>query len=101
DFHVTGVQTCALPILMKQLPSAITHAHQNQIVHRDIKPQNILIDHNGHVMITDFGIALALSATSITQTNSVLGSVHYLSPEQARGGLATKKSDIYSLGIVM
>src|SRR5690606_28750241 len=87
--------------IMKQLTSAITHAHQNQIVHRDIKPQNILIDHNGHVMITDFGIALALSATSITQTNSVLGSVHYLSPEQARGGLATKKSDFYSLGIVM
>ncbi|MBW8351805.1 Stk1 family PASTA domain-containing Ser/Thr kinase [Bacillus sp. IITD106] len=87
--------------IMKQLTSAISHAHQNHIVHRDIKPQNILIDHNGHVMITDFGIAMALSATSITQTNAVLGSVHYLSPEQARGGMATKKSDIYSLGIVM
>ncbi|MCR2820770.1 Stk1 family PASTA domain-containing Ser/Thr kinase [Lederbergia panacisoli] len=87
--------------IMKQLTSAISHAHQNHIVHRDIKPQNILIDHHGHVMITDFGIAMALSATSITQTNAVLGSVHYLSPEQARGGMATKKSDIYSLGIVM
>lgn len=87
--------------IMKQLTSAVAHAHQNHIVHRDIKPQNILIDHNGHVMITDFGIAMALSATSITQTNAVLGSVHYLSPEQARGGMATKKSDIYSLGIVM
>ncbi|WP_062105119.1 Stk1 family PASTA domain-containing Ser/Thr kinase [Bacillus niameyensis] len=87
--------------IMKQLTSAVAHAHQNHIVHRDIKPQNILIDHRGNVMITDFGIAMALSATSITQTNSVLGSVHYLSPEQARGGMATKKSDIYSLGIVM
>lgn len=90
----------ALPI-MEQLTSAIAHAHQNQIIHRDIKPQNILIDHFGNVKITDFGIAMALSSTTITHTNSVLGSVHYLSPEQARGGMATKKSDIYSLGIVM
>ncbi|MGJ7922442.1 Stk1 family PASTA domain-containing Ser/Thr kinase [Neobacillus sp. LXY-4] len=87
--------------IMKQLTSAISHAHQNHIIHRDIKPHNILIDPLGNVKITDFGIAMALSATSITQTNSVLGSVHYLSPEQARGGMATKKSDIYSLGIVM
>ncbi len=87
--------------IMRQLTSAISHAHQNHIVHRDIKPHNILIDANGTVKITDFGIAMALSATSITQTNSVLGSVHYLSPEQARGGMANKKSDIYSLGIVM
>ncbi|XJZ28453.1 Stk1 family PASTA domain-containing Ser/Thr kinase [Bacillota bacterium Lsc_1132] len=87
--------------IMRQLTSAISHAHQNHIVHRDIKPHNILIDTNGLVKITDFGIAMALSATSITQTNSVLGSVHYLSPEQARGGMANKKSDIYSLGIVM
>jgi eukaryotic-like serine/threonine-protein kinase len=87
--------------IMSQLTSAIAHAHQNHIVHRDIKPHNILVDRNGKVKITDFGIAMALSATSITQTNSVLGSVHYLSPEQARGGMANKKSDIYSLGIVM
>lgn len=87
--------------IMRQLTSAISHAHQNHIVHRDIKPQNILVDRVGNVKITDFGIAMALSATSITQTNSVLGSVHYLSPEQARGGMANKKSDIYSLGIVM
>ncbi|WP_394233392.1 Stk1 family PASTA domain-containing Ser/Thr kinase [Niallia oryzisoli] len=87
--------------IMQQLTSAILHAHQNHIIHRDIKPQNILMDQNGNVKITDFGIAMALSATSITQTNSVLGSVHYLSPEQARGGVATNKSDIYSLGIVM
>ncbi len=60
------------------------------IIHRDIKPQNILIDNEGNVKITDFGIAIALSATTITQTNAVIGSVHYLSPEQARGGMAKK-----------
>ncbi len=86
--------------IMKQITAAISHAHENGIVHRDIKPQNILIDTYGHIKVTDFGIAVALSATSLTQTNSILGSVHYLSPEQARGGLATKKSDIYSLGIL-
>lgn len=84
-----------------QITSAISHAHQNNIIHRDIKPQNILIDKKGNVKITDFGIAVALTSTTITQTNSVLGSVHYISPEQARGRLATKKSDIYSLGIVL
>lgn len=86
--------------IMKQLTDAIQQAHGNGLIHRDIKPQNILVDSSGHVKITDFGIAIALSATSLTQTNSILGSVHYLSPEQARGGMATKKSDIYSLGIV-
>lgn len=89
----------ALPI-MKQLVSAISNAHYNGIIHRDIKPQNILMDRDGNVKITDFGIAMALSATAYTKTNSVLGTVHYLSPEQARGGMATKKSDIYSVGIV-
>ena len=87
--------------IMKQLTSAIATAHNNHIIHRDIKPQNILLDENGNVKVTDFGIAMALSATSYTQTNSVLGTVHYLSPEQARGGTATKRSDIYALGIVL
>ncbi|NIK10740.1 Stk1 family PASTA domain-containing Ser/Thr kinase [Alkalibacillus almallahensis] len=87
--------------IMLQLTNAVEHAHQNGIVHRDIKPQNILIDQSGHIKITDFGIARALSTTSLTKTNDVMGSVHYLSPEQARGGLATNKSDIYSLGIVL
>ena len=89
----------ALPI-MRQLVSAISNAHYNGIIHRDIKPQNILMDVDGNVKITDFGIAMALSATAHTKTNSVLGTVHYLSPEQARGGMATMKSDIYSVGIV-
>lgn len=87
--------------IMEQLTAAIAHAHHFQIVHRDIKPQNILINEDGNVKVTDFGIATASTAATITQTNSVLGSVHYLSPEQARGGVANKKSDIYSLGIVM
>ena len=87
--------------IMKQLTSAIAHAHENGIIHRDIKPQNILMDAERNVKITDFGIATTLNATSYTQTNSVMGTVHYLSPEQARGGGATEKSDIYSLGIVL
>ena len=87
--------------IMMQIVSAIAAAHQNRIIHRDIKPQNILIDKEGNVKITDFGIAVALSDTSLTQTNTLLGSVHYLSPEQARGGMATIQTDIYALGIVL
>ncbi|MGY3777559.1 Stk1 family PASTA domain-containing Ser/Thr kinase [Isobaculum melis] len=87
--------------IMGQILSAVEHAHRNKIIHRDLKPQNILIDEEGNVKITDFGIAVALSETSITQTNSLLGSVHYMSPEQAKGGLATNQSDIYALGIIL
>jgi serine/threonine-protein kinase len=87
--------------IMQQILEAVEYAHSNGIIHRDLKPQNILIDHDGNVKITDFGIAVALSQNSITQTNSLLGSVHYLSPEQARGSMATKQSDIYSLGILL
>ncbi|MCP3761949.1 Stk1 family PASTA domain-containing Ser/Thr kinase [Domibacillus sp. A3M-37] len=87
--------------IMKQMTAAVSFAHQHSIIHRDVKPHNMLMDRDGTVKMTDFGIAMAMSATSITQTNAVLGSVHYISPEQARGGMATKKSDIYALGIVM
>lgn len=85
---------------MEQMLSALSHSHANQLVHRDIKPHNILVRHDGLLKVTDFGIARAISAATITHTNSVMGSVQYLSPEQARGGQVTFKSDIYSLGIV-
>lgn len=87
--------------LTKQVAQALDHAHKNDIIHRDIKPQNILLSKNGVAKVTDFGIARAVSSATITHTNSVMGSVHYFSPEQARGGLTGEKSDIYSLGIVM
>ncbi|PEJ60419.1 MULTISPECIES: Stk1 family PASTA domain-containing Ser/Thr kinase [unclassified Bacillus (in: firmicutes)] len=99
--HHTPIRPKEVIRIMEQLASALAHAHHFQIVHRDVKPQNILINKDGNVKVTDFGIATASTAATITQTNSVLGSVHYLSPEQARGGVANKKSDIYSLGIVM
>lgn len=87
--------------IMLQLTSAIACAHDSYIIHRDIKPQNVLILDDGRVKITDFGIATALNSNELTQTNSVMGSVHYLPPEQANGTGATIKSDIYSLGILM
>ena len=87
--------------IVQQILSAVALAHQHRIIHRDLKPQNILINEEGVVKITDFGIAIALSETSITQTNSMLGSVHYLSPEQARGSMATNQSDIYAIGIIL
>ena len=87
--------------IMLQLTSGIACAHESYIIHRDIKPQNILMLDNGLVKITDFGIAMALNNSELTQTNSVMGSVHYLPPEQANGSGATVKSDIYSLGILM
>ena len=87
--------------IMLQLTSAVACAHESYIIHRDIKPQNVLILDDGKVKITDFGIAMALNSNELTQTNSVMGSVHYLPPEQANGSGATVKSDIYSLGILM
>ena len=87
--------------IMTQLTDGISHAHESYIIHRDIKPQNIMIQDDGRNKITDFGIAMALNATQLTQTNSVMGSVHYLPPEQASGKGATVKSDIYSMGILM
>lgn len=87
--------------IMKQLTSAIACAHDSYIIHRDIKPQNVMILEDGRVKITDFGIAMALNSHELTQTNSVMGSVHYLPPEQANGTGSTIKSDIYSLGILM
>ena len=87
--------------IMKQLLDGIAYAHANGVIHRDIKPHNIMIDREGNIKITDFGIAVALTQNSITQTNSMLGSVQYISPEQARGNVVTKQSDVYSLGIVL
>ena len=87
--------------IMLQLTSAVAHAHESYIIHRDIKPQNVIILEDGRVKIMDFGIAVALNAGEFTQTNSVMGTVYYIPPEQANGGAATTKSDIYSLGILM
>lgn len=87
--------------ISKQIAEALRHAHANNIVHRDIKPQNILLTEEGIVKVADFGIARAATNSTITNTTNVIGSVHYFSPEQARGGYVDEKSDIYSLGIVM
>ncbi len=84
-----------------QIADALEHAHENHIFHRDIKPHNIMITEDNRVKVTDFGIARAATSTTVTTTADVLGSVHYFSPEQARGGYTDDKSDIYSLGIVM
>jgi len=84
-----------------QIASALEHAHANHIVHRDIKSHNIMIKDDYTVKVTDFGIARAVSSTTITNTGNIIGSVHYFSPEQARGGYTDEKSDIYSLGVVM
>lgn len=87
--------------IASQIADALDHAHHNQIIHRDIKPHNIMIGRNGRVKVTDFGIARAVTSTTITQTGSVVGSVHYFSPEHAKGVATGEKSDIYSLGIVL
>ncbi len=87
--------------IMLQLTDGMAHAHDAYIIHRDIKPQNIMILSNGMIKITDFGVATALNSTQLTQTNSVMGTVHYLPPEQAQGKGSTIRSDIYSMGIMM
>ena len=84
-----------------QIAEALKNAHENHIIHRDIKPQNIMVTGDNRVKVTDFGIARAATSATVTITADALGSVHYLSPEQARGGYTDEKSDIYSLGIVM
>lgn len=84
-----------------QICSAIEHAHKNNIVHRDIKPHNILMTKDGIAKVTDFGIARAVTSSTITMVGSTIGSVHYFSPEQARGGFIDEKSDLYSLGIAL
>lgn len=87
--------------IAKEIASALEAAHQHNLVHCDIKPHNILVMPDGHVKVTDFGIARAVSASTMTYSGSVMGSVHYFSPEQAKGAAITTKSDVYSLGVVL
>ena len=87
--------------LGRQITEAIQNAHENHIIHRDIKPHNILVTGDGHAKVTDFGIARAVSSATVTHTGDIIGSVHYLSPEQAKGLPSNEQSDIYSLGIVL
>ncbi len=87
--------------IMLQVTDGMAHAHDAYIIHRDIKPQNIMMLSNGMIKITDFGVAIALNSTQLTQTNSVMGTVHYIPPEQANGKGSTIRSDIYSMGIMM
>ena len=84
-----------------QISQALNQAHSSNIVHRDIKPQNILMDRYGLLKVTDFGIARVSTNATITYTSSILGTVHYISPEQAKGKFVDEKSDLYSLGVVM
>lgn len=84
-----------------QIAQGIEHAHKNHIIHRDIKPHNIIMSKDGQIKVTDFGIAKAVTSSTITMNRDAVGSVHYFSPEQAKGGLTTEKSDIYSLGVTM
>lgn len=96
--YLTPKETVEISI---QIASAMSHAHKNHIIHRDIKPQNILVSDTGIIKVTDFGIAKATSSNTVTSTATAMGSVHYISPEQAKGRFCDEKSDIYSLGITM
>ncbi len=87
--------------IMKQLTSAVAEAHSRNIIHRDLKPQNVIVKADGSVKILDFGIAIAKGSMQLTQANNVMGSVHYLAPELAKGESASPQSDIYALGIVL
>lgn len=87
--------------ITREIAEALEHAHQNNLVHCDIKPHNILVMANGRVKVTDFGIARAVTTSTMTYSGTVIGSVHYFSPEQAKGGAVSTQSDIYSLGVVL
>ncbi len=97
----TYLSTQEIVQITRQIALALDHAHSNGIVHRDIKPHNILITEDGHIKVADFGIARATTSATIVKTNEAMGSVHYVSPEQARGGFVDARSDLYSLGILM
>ncbi len=96
--HLTYEQTV---YYAAQMARALVHAHTNKVIHRDIKPHNMMIDANGQLKLTDFGIALTVSTSTLTNTRAIVGSVHYFSPEQAQGKPVTEQSDLYSLGIVI
>lgn len=101
---ITAEAPLPIPVAVRiavQILDALEHAHFAKIVHRDIKPHNILLAKNGRVKVTDFGIARAAATTTLTHTGSIVGSAHYFSPEQARGGFTGEKSDIYSVGVVL
>jgi serine/threonine-protein kinase len=98
----SGTLDSALAVdIALQIAEALRHAHQHGVIHRDIKPLNILMTRDGQAKVTDFGIARAITSSTLTQTGALMGSVHYLSPEQARGGYTNERSDIYALGVVM